>query len=110
MTETDRSVVSLVEVTPVGDGRRVSMGGHSWTEGGRPIARWGSVSTRFDERTETLHYAWEGKHHRQPGVPLYFGVDTVRYGMSPATGDFSSTRPAKTSPTCESMRIGTPTP
>ena len=37
--EDDKSVVSFVEVRPEGDGRSVSMGGHSWTEGGRLAAR-----------------------------------------------------------------------
>lgn len=92
LTQSERSVVSFVEVIPEGDGRRVSMGGHAWGQGGKLIARWDSISTQFDERTETLHYAWEGKHQREPGVPLYFGVGTIRYGMSPVTGDFSSTR------------------
>ena len=92
LTEDDQSVVSFVQVKPQVDGRSVSMGGHSWTEGGKLVARWDTIATQFDERTETLHYSWEGKLPRQAGVPLYFGVGTIRYGMSPITGDFSSTK------------------
>jgi hypothetical protein len=92
LTEDDKSVVSFVRVRPQGDGRSVSMGGHSWTEGGKMVARWDTIATQFDERTETLHYSWEGKLPRKPGIPLYFGVGTIRYGMSPIMGDFSSTK------------------
>lgn len=88
----DDSVVSFLEVRRQGDGRSVSMGGHSWTEGGKLVARWDTIATQFDERTQTLHYSWEGKLPRRPGVPLYFGVGSIRYGMNPVTGDFSSTK------------------
>lgn len=91
-TEDDQSVVSFVHVEPKGDGRSVSVGGHSWNEGGKLAARWDTIATEFDERTETLHYSWEGKLPQKPGVPLYFGVGTIRYGMSPIIGDFSSTK------------------
>ena len=92
MTSTPRSTVSFFEARPEGDGRRVNLGGHAWNEHGKLISRWDSVSTQFDARTETLHYAWEGTHHGEPGIPLYFGVGTIRYGKQPVIGEFSSTR------------------
>lgn len=92
LTRDERSVASFVRVRPQLDGRSVELGGHSWNLNGELIARWDSTATQFDEHSSTLHYCWEGKAHRDEGVPLYFGVGQIRYGISPFVGQFSSTR------------------
>lgn len=92
VTEDDKSVVSFFEVKPKEDGHSVSMGGHAWGESGKLLARWDAIATQFDEGTKTLHYSWEGEHPTEPGVPLYFGVGKIYYGLSPVTGEFSTTR------------------
>jgi len=90
--DVEQSVVSFVQIKPKGDGRSVEMGGHAWDKNGKLVGRWDTVATQFDERTDTLHYSWEGKHPNAPGVPLYIGVGAIRYGLSPVTGDYSSTK------------------
>jgi hypothetical protein len=92
LTDEDSSIVSFVRVRPRFGGRSVDIGGHSWTAEGRLVARWDSTATQFDEESETLRYSWEGKHHRETGVPLYFGVGKLRYGLSPVVGQYSSTK------------------
>lgn len=94
-TKDDKSVLSFFEVKPDSDGRSVSMEGHSWNEPGDPSARWETIATQFSADGKTLYYSWGGEGKRT-GLPLYFGLGTIR-GIDTigndnkwVTGDYSS--------------------
>lgn len=91
-TEDNSAVLSFFTVKPQTDSRTVVMGGPAWSEGGKRIARWDTLATQFNQKDKTLHYSWEGTHPKDPGVPEYFGIGMIRYGLSPITGKFSSIR------------------
>lgn len=90
VTPDDSSVVSFFRVAPQAEGRTITMGGPAWDENAKPVARWDSVATWFDEDHKMLHYSWAGHHRLEPGVPQFFGTGMIRYGASPVTGDFVS--------------------
>lgn len=90
VTPDDSAVVSFLTVTPLADGRTVKMGGPAWDENARPVARWDSLATWFDEDERVLHYSWSGRHRLEPGIPEFFGTGMIRYGGSPVTGDYAS--------------------
>lgn len=80
-TEDDRSELTFVLIKPQTDGRSVVVGGPAWTESGKRIVRWDTLATK---------YCWKGMHPKDAGVPEYYGIGMIRYGLNLVIGECSS--------------------